>query len=111
MKTLNITDDAANLLPVLKKIEDQTNSLIEERDFLVIKQHKEGIKNKDEELLEKFEDRCRREGKEVIFKEKQRLELEKAKEKKEAARLKSETERHAAPGWQWLGSSSGQLQP
>lgn len=37
MKTLNITDDPANLLPVLKKIEDQTNSLIEERDFLVRK--------------------------------------------------------------------------
>jgi len=37
MKTLNMNDDPANLLPVLKKIEDQTNSLIEERDFLVRK--------------------------------------------------------------------------
>ena len=93
MKTLNITDDPANLLPVLKKIEDQTNSLIEERDFLVIKQRKEGMKGKDEELLEKFEDRCRREGKELIFKAKQKLEAEKAKAKKEAARLKSEQDR------------------
>ena len=93
MKTLNITDDPASLLPVLKKMEDQTNSLIEERDFLVIKQRKEGIKHKDEELLEKFEDRCRREGKELIFKHKQKLEAERAKEKKEAARLKSEQDR------------------
>ena len=90
MKTLNITDDPANLLPVLKKIEDQTNSLIEERDFLVTKQQKEGLRHKDEEWLLTFEDRCRREGKELIFKQKQKLELERAKEKKEAARLKSE---------------------
>ena len=48
------------------------------------KQQKEGLRHKDEEWLEKFEDRCRREGKELIFKQKQKLELERAKEKKEA---------------------------